>query len=177
MNEIEIFDNLIPGNEQIIIKALLSGDSFPWYYNPQTIDTTLRNRSQFTHTFYKENSILSDNFEILIDCLEPYIPEFKTHNLNRIKANLNIAHSDKKIIEPHRDLPTHGISYLYYVNDSDGPTRFYESRWNIKKVFPKQGRMLRFPSNILHTGDVPRKYDRRMVINIIFEMKKLVLGY
>jgi hypothetical protein len=169
MSKIEIFDNLIPENEQIIIKSLLSSDMFPWYYNSQTIRDSLQNRSQFTHTFYKENSILSDNFDILLNCFNPYISEFKTHCINKMKANLNIAHSDRKILNPHVDLLTSGITYLYYVNDSDGPTRFYESKWNNKKIYPKQGRIVRFPSNMLHTGDVPRKHDRRMVINIIFE--------
>ena len=169
MNNIKIFDELIPENEQLIIKALLSYEFFPWYYNPQTILTTLRNRSQFTHTFYKENKIYSDNFDILVDCFQPYIPEFKSHKINKIKANLNIAHSDKKILEPHQDLPTSGVTYLYYVNDSDGPTRLYESKWFPKKVYPKQGRLIKFPSNMFHTGDIPRKYDRRMVINFVFE--------
>ena len=73
------------------------------------------------------------------------------------------------------------ITYLYYINDSDGPTIIYNKRgqkydtpkppwwWKKTKVLPKQGRLVRFHSDSVHSGNVPYKYDSRTVLNLIFE--------
>jgi len=74
------------------------------------------------------------------------------------------------LIRPHTDMHgKSGIVYIYYPETSDGATRFYLNRFNIKKVNPIQGRLVKFDATIPHTGDVPVKHERRTCINFVFE--------
>lgn len=151
------------------LKRIFSSDTFDWYYNPTTILDNKVNRSQFTHRIFQNETACSRHYPLIHEIFSPKIPEFKTHKLNRIKANLNIAHANKKILPPHTDLGGgEGIVYIYYVDDSDGPTILYDG-WKRIKVEPKKGKLLRFPATMLHTANVPRKYDTRIVINFVFE--------
>lgn len=154
------------------LQGIFSSSTFQWYYNPTTITKDISpkvNRSQFTHSIYQDETVCSNLYSLIYDIFSYKIPEFKTHKLNRIKANLNIAHSNRKILPPHRDLSGgEGIVYIYYVDDSDGPTILYDG-WKKIKIEPKKGKLIRFPATMLHTGNVPRKYERRTVINFVFE--------
>jgi len=76
---------------------------------------------------------------------------------------------DKSILMPHRDLDGNdGIIYLYYVEDSDGPTTFYPENKKVISVNPVRGRLVKFPATLYHSANVPRKYDSRIVINLVF---------
>ena len=66
---------------------------------------------------------------------------------------------------------------LYYVNDSDGETFFYDKHFTgeplglINKtmsVKPKKGRAIIFDSNHLHAGSCPQESKFRMVLNCVF---------
>ena len=71
---------------------------------------------------------------------------------------------------PHIDDHTSkgSVSYIYYVHDSDGPTRIYENWWRTIKVNPKQGRLLRFASDTRHSGNIPYKFETSTVINFVW---------
>ena len=62
------------------------------------------------------------------------------------------------------DMPHHVL--IYYVNDSDGDTIFFDENENeIKRVTPKRGRYALFNGNILHAGSNPIKSNYRIIIN------------
>lgn len=166
----ELLISSISKYEQEYLKKVFCSDNISWYYNPTTILNSKLNRPQLTHSLYKNNQICSEYFSPVYEIFSKYIPEFQTHRLNRIKANLNFAHSNRKILPPHTDLSGgEGIVYIYYIEDSDGPTILYPSRFRKIKVNPEQGKLIRFPATTLHSGNVPRKYSRRSVINFVFE--------
>ena len=115
----------------------------------------------------------------------------------RIKANIQ-TQAPKKFKgyynEPHTDLSIeelriyeNSFTAIYYVNDSDGDTFFFEgtggdthilnneeiiqkyNNLNIKKIVsPKQNKMVIFPSHILHSGSHPINSTLRSVINYNF---------
>ena len=66
------------------------------------------------------------------------------------------------------------VTAIYYLNDSDGDTYIFDQdrKYNghdltIKKqVAPKQGRLVVFSGNLLHSGSNPRRNETRMVANI-----------
>ena len=71
---------------------------------------------------------------------------------------------------PHIDYPDPHIVLLYYVNDSSGPTTFYNRKFKVKKeVMPKKGRILIFDGSIYHSSTPPTTNDYRCVIN--FDLK------
>ena len=61
-------------------------------------------------------------------------------------------------------------SLIYYINDSDGDTIFFNKKLKeIKRVTPKKNTAVLFDSNILHCGCNPIKSSMRGVINFIFK--------
>jgi hypothetical protein len=62
---------------------------------------------------------------------------------------------------PHTDLPFDHLVVLYYVNDADGDTVFFnEKNEIIKSVSPKRGRVVAFDGRILHGGGIPKAGPR-----------------
>lgn len=65
---------------------------------------------------------------------------------------------------PHTDLPYPHWVILYYINDADGDTVFYNSEGNvIKTVKPKKGRAVLFDGLIMHSGGIPKEKNRAIV--------------
>ena len=167
-NEIYSKSDISDFDSKILEETFTSND-FDWHYSPFTITDSKVNRSQFSHILYHPESGYSDYYSLIHNIFSHEIPEFKTHRLNRIKSNLNVAHSNRRILPPHRDLGgKDGIIYIYYVNDSDGPTTLHDG-WKRIKIEPKKGKLIRFPATTWHTGNVPRKHDTRIIINFVFD--------
>jgi hypothetical protein len=62
---------------------------------------------------------------------------------------------------PHTDLPFDHLVVLYYVNDADGDTVFFnEKNEIIKSVSPKRGRVVAFDGSISHGGGIPKTGPR-----------------
>jgi len=75
---------------------------------------------------------------------------------------------------PQPDLPPHIDSQnphyvcLYYVNDADGDTIFFnDKKQEIKRVSPKKGRIAFFDGSIYHCG-TPSNTKSRAVVNMNF---------
>jgi hypothetical protein len=92
---------------------------------------------------------------------------------SRVKANLlfPMFDSDTQYHPPHIDTDSDtSMSAVYYVNDSDGPTRFFDQNGNITHtVEPKRGRLVLFPSNTFHASSCPIHAKTRIVINFVFQ--------
>lgn len=66
-----------------------------------------------------------------------------------------------KHYSPHVDLPFDHLVVLYYVNDADGDTVFFNKKNEIiKSVSPKRGRVVAFDGSIYHGGGVPKNGPR-----------------
>jgi len=62
---------------------------------------------------------------------------------------------------PHVDLPFEHLVVLYYVNDADGDTVFFNEKNEIvKSVSPKRGRVVAFDGSIYHGGGIPKNGPR-----------------
>ena len=160
-----------------MIREMVEDISFPWYFNRTSIDqkdeVNHQNKYQFTHSMIQDGEVTANlimpsrNSEIL-RCFDE-IPEFNNMRLVRAKFNLTVPYKQRTMPLPHRDYTNpRAVSYLYYVNTSDGQTTFYINRWKRIKVEPKQGRIVRFPGNLRHGSGLPYEYDRRIVFNLLF---------
>ena len=73
----------------------------------------------------------------------------------------------------HTDMTKPHLVFLYYVNDVDGDTIFFDdNNKEIQRVSPKKGRVLFFDGSLKHTGTFPTQ-NSRAVLNINFLAKKL----
>ena len=168
--QVEVVDNFINSYAQDSIKYIILHPDFSWYYR----DTTMgglhpsKNKHHFINSLLYNDMSKSENFDNVMRFFS--LPEFETHRLNRVQFNLNTPYKRRYIdnmIQTDNEDP-HSITYLYYCIDSDGPTTFY-GKWRKRRVHPKQGRLVKFSSNTRHSINVPFKYEKRIVLNIVFD--------
>lgn len=90
-------------------------------------------------------------------------------NYRRIKVNQLCKAVNNNSHPPHvDDLSENMVSLIYYVNDADGPTYFFNHEMQcVTKVMPKKNRGVIFPSNVYHASSSPIISNRRLVINYV----------
>lgn len=89
-----------------------------------------------------------------------------TPDTNQPRYVSQVPHTDLKF-ENGNSIPH--LVCLYYVNDSDGPTFFYDNDLNvIEKVSPSRGTAVIFDGDTLHAGSNPILTPLRFAININF---------
>lgn len=180
---IQIFDNVF--SEQEISDIETKFYTIPWFLssadNHASVTADVREKYsdsntiegiQLTNFFFindKPNSpYYKDSAEILEKfCLRENVPIQK---LIRIKANLQLPEprEDSNYNTPHVDNYSPHKVAIYYVNDSDGSTFFFDKQFKvIKKVDSKRGRIVLFSGDIYHSGQPPTK-DKRIIINFNF---------
>ena len=128
----------------------------------------------FTNTIYHSRDQIRkpETVDFLIPLLYEAINKYdkgKTfRELYRIRAVMWIKNQNEGVHLPHCDLSCEHHTMVYYVHDTDAPTRLYRNGKVFKEVQPKKGRVLIFPGNIEHSSSSPTKTSRRMVLNFNF---------
>lgn len=165
-------------------------------YNPEKIKYKNKNiidAPGFSHVVFdwQTNSINSPYYDRIVSIL--YFLEEKTNIVIdkikriRIRKSLQFPNHDKnKYTPPHTDLDTleQYYSLVYYVNNSDGDTFLFDYKNESKeqpdiniianqlvRVSPKKGRGFLFEGKILHAGNCPINYEKRIIINFDFTIK------
>lgn len=188
---LEIFDNVIDIDLQNDLESFMIGDSFPWFfsqagfYNISTfvsedtkdiIDKSKSIHEYFvlSHMTYDYERGITSTFNEPCEFILKSVVKTR-YELLRIKCNLSPRVESFKTNEhniPHTDFQIdNSKTMLYYANDSDGDTFFFDNGGNvIKTVSPKKGRAVIFDSNILHAGSHPAKSEKRITINYNFKI-------
>ena len=161
--DIEIIDDFLDKESFKNIKDTMLSDSFPWFYSPEkTGGYVFDENFQFVHLFYYNNSINSNNFQILT----PLINKINPLTLVKIKANL--TGKTNEIIEYgyHTDYVTDTKLYtaVYYINSNNGYTNFE----NGPTVQSKENRMVIFDSQLRHSGTSHTDERLRVLLNLNF---------
>ena len=130
---------------------------------PKFIETRLNKKSRYNVDF--------PNLAKLLDHLQSnYIP--KEYCVKRFFANMQTIRPTWTLNQVHPDFRHSSfITILYYVNDSDGDTLFFEGSECINRTTPVKGTAVVYPSKTLHAGSTPTKHDTRVVINMVFGPK------
>lgn len=160
-----VIDNCISKNNQNDIKKTMFGlqRNFPWYFAQDvSFNEGKQQRPALFHDFVlKKYNVNSDFF----DMVKPIVKDKNVIQARSIlQLPLNKKLLNKSFDTPHVDSKEPHLVYLYYVVDSDGQTLFLKNKKVIKKIKPKQGRLVIFNGNIYHTAEQPEK-SKRCVIN------------
>ncbi len=159
------------------LEQLICSDVFPWYFNNETVgnDKGKINHNenydgfQFVHGLYRNQVPTSPFFNDIIPVLTSF-KQLQFEYFKRIKLNLNLkSHNEYVHLPIHIDIE-HSIftSMIYYVNDSDGDTLFFDKQNNIiERVSPEKGKVIYFKSNIPHAAENPVKNIKRIIINFL----------
>jgi len=182
---IKVIDNFADIQTQLkIIKNLSNDNSYgyssssvsPWIEKTKDII----DYPQFTKLIFEGRyPFIDDVFFPLIYRLL-HINKLSNYFIYRIKINMNCPfpnnkkenygppHTDVEIPDPNLPGAKKAISVIYYINNTDGDTVFFNKKLNeIKRVSPRQGRAVIFDSNINHAGSCPIYSPCRQIINII----------
>jgi hypothetical protein len=100
--------------------------------------------------------------------------------LFRVRLILNTTSPTPELNGAHVDLPGPHKTALLYLNDADGDTVLYNEQWCgddqlpekytvMQTVAPIANRLLCFNGLHFHTGTLPTKINRRVVLNINYE--------
>ena len=183
----KIIDNALNDSLLITIQKRIEAGRMPWYFiensaypaGKELIKENPLNYSFFHLVLDKDNSsvplppsplyditnsiglILKDLFELK----NPYGVFFQGWKMTTTIATRH-RHT------PHTDLNASDILIpykviLFYLNDSDGDTYFYDKEHKIiDSVTPKGNRAVLFDGSILHSSSKPIEVARRIVLNI-----------
>ena len=166
----KIYDDLVRNPDQI--ESFLLSQDFPWFFIPKSSGASEKvegfsDTVQFEHHFIREK-IISPGLDPPMKMMDwdrviegtkisPYVFRIKSNLLLQTQSKANTPHID--FSDPHTVL-------LYYVNDSDGVTSFYDKNFNIvDTVQPKKGRMVVFDGLTYHSSTPPKINSHRCVIN------------
>ena len=179
-----------------VLAELVLGDEFDWYWNIATVfkgdygiivDSKTKDMPQLTHTILidgEQKSTYYHYFSEMLGMIEKEVGS-KIKRVIRIKANLMVgdgSYPEGFYNGPHVDyLGDNLMSFVYYVNDSDGDTILFNEFLDgnphnitelteVDRQTPKAGMGIAFDSNRIHTSSTSRFTDRRVVINYVLEM-------
>jgi hypothetical protein len=183
-DKIIVVKDFLSKEYQLHLQKLIETTELPLYFNFTTMQhpyvdtgyptTNVIESPQFTHVFVRERKVSSDWWR-KVEVIQSFLCEKDSGilptQLERCKLNFNpnmanatpnqhyTIHTDKKNVE--------GITGIYYVNDSDGDTLFFNEAGTevIKRLSPKQGTMVYFNNKIPHAGQPPKINNYRAVIN------------
>ena len=163
----KVIDNFLGDYQFEMLRALMMGFDFPWYFNDRILHPTHDNYDedlyQFTHGFYLNNGEkVSEFFQHLEYC----ILKLKAKHLIRIKANLTPGtlfhqgggyHCDYD--EKSFDDPLN--TAILYINTNNGFTKFKKGG----KVKAVANRLVIFDYDQEHQGFTCTNEKRKIVIN------------
>jgi hypothetical protein len=181
MNQIEVFDNIIDIIQQETIKhKLLNLTSWNYVDDVSIKGNIHQRRPGFKHIFDRDN--LDNSLLHLVNNTQEKIKHIKENNQilearSFLQLPLNTDFAGTSIDTPHLDRFEPHLVFLYYVCDSDGDTviynyktkkegdiPFFEDVKELKRITPKQGRVVVFDGMYWHTAEQP-KNNIRCIVN------------
>ena len=171
----------------------LSGVATKGYYQSNSIgdsvsdsfnSTIYANPRQLTHHLYINDGEV-DYESPHLPILSPFLESIKAKvgEYDLLRAKVNVTMCDPRFDPytsqvPHIDLKYENgaevphVVFLYYINDSDGPTYFYNSDFQvIGSVPPSMGTCVMFDGGTLHAGSNPSLTPFRFALNINIRKK------
>lgn len=191
MPYVNVYKNFISEEYQKDILNLISSEDVEWMFSNyisnhpsgQVIGEKMAEHQYgfANNVFYERfGGVLNENlFKFFIPMLEAIeILEGKPiEKLFRFRLALttNIGGLTGTLVNPHIDMHEPHKTFLYYVNDCDGETVFYEEKWsgipihtfNVSQRFtPKMGEAVIFDGFHYHSSSVPVNNIARYTINV-----------
>ena len=186
MKNILVKYNFLTDIDKDEIEKSLTSNYFPWFITEERNRTSpledisnlnklgfkntslIKESPQFCHMFYDNVTNNISNYHKVVD--ELLVKLDLNNNILRAKANYlsqNNSFTKDNFHTPHIDFKVKHKVVLYYVNNSDGDTLFFNKEGNIiNRVNPIKGRCVIFDGDILHASQNPMNWSDRIVINI-----------
>ena len=167
-----VVDGLLGDTNFKVIQNIVLGENFDWYFHDAAHLENTPNKKYpielhgFTHVAYSQDnqsnylSLFQPIVYAMVDALE-----LTSYELIRLKLNLTLNVGKQVEPQKHTDY-LNGFTALYYLNDCDGDTLFYENDVISYRQTPKENCLVIFNSNTFHSGQLPLVSTKRYVVNI-----------
>ena len=163
----------------------ISDSSFPWHYSSSAykIERNDLFNYSFSHTLYCDKEIKSRTYPLAYAAFNDFMlrNDESLNEILRIRTGLIGVTSTPYIHEPHVDFSFEHKTALIYLNESDGPTTFYNEIYNPEsnvdprdyckkhtvdvKIDPEPNKIIIFNGLKYHTSCTPTIVPRRLVMN------------
>ena len=183
MKKILIIDNIVNEIEQSYIKKYMF-DHCKWsFIEDVSLENNLHQKRPGFKLMFDKDKLNDIIYNIVLNTrkklkLKPlYAREELLEARSFLQLPLNKDFIGKGVDTPHLDRTEPHLVFLYYVNDSDGDTviynyksksaediPFFEDIKELKRVTPKQGRVVVFDGLHWHTAEQPTN-NIRCIIN------------
>lgn len=176
----KIIDNFLNKTYFNELQEELTKDNFPWYYNKNiTHNNDEKNKVfqnyGFTHWFVHEENVLTDSqiAQFVRPLTSQILDVVDCNKTLRVRADMVMWSPTNFLHDAHQDFVFPHKACVFYINESDGDTVFYNVAKNnynenskiVKKVSPKPNRLVIFDGELMHSGHSPTKHKRRILIN------------
>ena len=175
----KIIENVLPPDQADWLETMLKDPNIQWSYTPDssgTIKEPGKGFPGFSHPVFN----LNDRHEVadrdMFNKFEPLIETWSSkagknpNELNRVRLGMHVPYEYRGPHGPHTDQPAPHDVVLYYVNDSDGDTHFFNDEGEvIDRVTPKKNSMVVFDGYTVHASSYPSQGQR---ITINFNYRK-----
>ena len=177
---IKIIDNTLNDSLLISIQETIESGEMPWFFEENSAysdDKELVKRTPLNFSFShmalnkeigkEAHSPLYDMTNSIGLILKDLFELEKTYNVFRLRWGMTTTLNKIHKHDPHTDFSIPHKVILFYLNDSDGDTYFYDKEHKIiDSVTPKVNRAVLFDGSILHSSSKPIEFARRIVLNI-----------
>ena len=177
----KVINNVISKKYQDQIEKMMLSLDFDWHFlddvtyalngendDPKRVEfPDAKGSPGFAHMFYHKPDgvdIMSKHYLFVLPLLLSFVEE-DNFELIRIKGGLLLP-TGIGYNMPHIDLDAPHKVGLYYVNESDGDTVFFNKDNQVeKRVQPKKGSVVIFDGSTYHASSCPLYHNKRVVIN------------
>jgi hypothetical protein len=191
IDDIVVIDNVVPEQYQNLIESQMIAENVNWHYMKDITydvdkikDTSMiESKPAFAHKFYdREKGVISPAYGLVLPIV--YFAcdkvKFQITEIIAVRSFLTIplpSHMNS-VDHPHVDREVSHLNVLYYVNDADGDTVFYDKTFRdisptqvrtedltiYKQVTPRKGRAVVFDGSRYHASTRPTT-GSRIVVN------------
>jgi hypothetical protein len=173
-----VINNFVDNDTQLNILNTLNNEQFPWYVI-ETVDDCKHSVQLASLIFRYDIPYATGYAPLMFILLEEFEKKLnvKIKHIERIKCNLLPSRGNPFINPFHCDLQKNAKTLLYYVNESDGDTVFYNEYYPSDKVTEQQrvkhsqGTAVIFDSNQYHSSSCPVNTKTRLTINCVLEIE------
>lgn len=188
----QIINDFIKPRIQDELEALLTSNNFPYFFSKEScvpaeykedenedarltgavlIDENTVESPQFSHTFVSDGAINSEAYRTIAPILNKLIDLIDgDYFVAKCKVSMSLAdvRFEGKYHTPHIDNGfDEQITALYYVNNSDGDTFFFDDNGKVtKRITPEKGKLVWWKGKVFHAKSSPVKTANRIVLNI-----------
>lgn len=154
------------------LEQICSSTQFPWYFIKETtwLEEGVGNydSSSFSHVLVMDYVPVSNHYDLFESAFRCIAEVAKQPFSDIYRARLGLLYPDgKQHHNPHVDFEFPHTTALYYINDSDGSTHFFDGENIIHRQPPEKGRMITFDGQEVHASASPSK-GVRIALNVNF---------